>query len=136
MQVRSLDQEDPLEGEWHPTPVFWPGESHGQGSPAVYSPYGHKESDITSYSTTTKVQPDTDRESALSTQGAERHSVPKLCWKVLYLGTYLIQVSMILLAENPLFPDDSDSTLQNQAVWREVLTQVENVTHNPGSHPQ
>ena len=24
-QVRSLGREDPLEGEWPPTPEFWPG---------------------------------------------------------------------------------------------------------------
>ena len=28
-----------------PTPVFFPGESHGQRSLAGYSPWGHKESD-------------------------------------------------------------------------------------------
>ena len=33
--------------EWHPTPVFLPGESHGQRSLAGYSPWGHKESDTT-----------------------------------------------------------------------------------------
>ena len=126
----------PQRRKWQPNSVFLPGESHGQRSLAVYIPYGHKESDTATDSTTTKVQPDIDRENALSTQGAKRHSVPKLCSKVLHTGTYLIQVSMILLAENPLFPDDSDSTLQNQAVRREDLTQVENVTHSPGSHPQ
>ena len=30
---------------WQPTPVFLPGEFHGQRSPAAYSPWGHKESD-------------------------------------------------------------------------------------------
>ena len=30
-----------------PTPVFLLGESHGQGSLVGYSPWGHKESDIT-----------------------------------------------------------------------------------------
>ena len=30
-RVRYLDQEDLLEKEWQPTPVFLPGESHGQG---------------------------------------------------------------------------------------------------------
>ena len=30
-----------------PTPVFLPGESHRQRSLAVYSPWGHKESDTT-----------------------------------------------------------------------------------------
>ena len=28
--------------EWQPTPVFLPGESHGQRSLAGYSPCGHK----------------------------------------------------------------------------------------------
>ena len=33
--------------EWPPTPVFLPGESHGQRSLAGYSPWGPKESDMT-----------------------------------------------------------------------------------------
>ena len=33
---------------WQPTPVFLPGESRGQRSlTGYYSPWGHKESDIT-----------------------------------------------------------------------------------------
>ena len=32
----------PGEGKGYPTPVFWPGEFHG-----LYSPWGHKESDMT-----------------------------------------------------------------------------------------
>ena len=32
IQVPSLVWEDPLEKEWQPTPVFLPGESHGQRS--------------------------------------------------------------------------------------------------------
>ena len=32
---------------WQPTPVFLPGESHGQRSLAGYSPRGHTESDMT-----------------------------------------------------------------------------------------
>ena len=32
---------------WQPTPVFLLGESHGQRSLAGYSPWGHKESDMT-----------------------------------------------------------------------------------------
>ena len=44
----SLDfQEDPLEEETAPTPVFLPREFHGQRSLAGYSPQGHKESDMT-----------------------------------------------------------------------------------------
>ena len=45
--VQPLGQEDPLEKEWQPTPVFLPGEVHGQGSLAGYSSWGHKESDRT-----------------------------------------------------------------------------------------
>ena len=33
--------------EWQPTPVLFPGESHGQRSLAGYSPWGHKELDTT-----------------------------------------------------------------------------------------
>ena len=32
---------------WQPTPVFLPGESHGQRSLVGYSPKGHKEPDMT-----------------------------------------------------------------------------------------
>ena len=40
--VQSLGWEDPLEKRKATTPVFWPGEFHG-----LYSPWGHKESDMT-----------------------------------------------------------------------------------------
>ena len=44
---QSLGREDPLEGKQHRTPVFLPGEFHGQRSLAGYSPWGHRESDTT-----------------------------------------------------------------------------------------
>ena len=37
----------PWRRAWEPTPVFLPGESHGQRSLAGYSPWGHRESDVT-----------------------------------------------------------------------------------------
>ena len=37
----------PWRRKWQPTPVCFPGESHGQRSLEGYSPWGHKESDIT-----------------------------------------------------------------------------------------
>ena len=40
--VRSLGQEDPLEKEMQPTPLFLPGKSHGQRSPVGYCPWGWK----------------------------------------------------------------------------------------------
>ena len=43
--VQSLGWEDPLEkGKAIPTPIFWPGEFLG-----LYSPWGHKESDMTEW---------------------------------------------------------------------------------------
>ena len=44
-RVPSLGREDPLEEAWQPTPVFLPGESHGQRGLMGYSPRGRKESD-------------------------------------------------------------------------------------------
>ena len=37
-QIPSLGQEEPLEKEMQPTPVFLLGKSQGQKSPAGYSP--------------------------------------------------------------------------------------------------
>ena len=45
--VGSLGQEDLLKEETQPTPVFLLGKSYGQRSLAGYSPWGHKELDMT-----------------------------------------------------------------------------------------
>ena len=37
----------PWRRKWQPTPVFLPGESHGQRSLVGYSAQGHKDSDMT-----------------------------------------------------------------------------------------
>ena len=37
----------PWSRKWQPTPVFLPGESRGRRSLAGYSPWGHRESDMT-----------------------------------------------------------------------------------------
>ena len=42
MWVQSLGQEDPLEKEMAPTPVFLPGESYGHRSLVGYSPQGRR----------------------------------------------------------------------------------------------
>ena len=47
MDEKTDAQEDPLEEGWQPTPVFLPGESHGQRSLVGYSPWGCKESNTT-----------------------------------------------------------------------------------------
>ena len=45
--VQSLGWKDPLKRKWQPTPVFLPGKSHAQRSLVGYSPWSHKESDMT-----------------------------------------------------------------------------------------
>ena len=52
MQLPSLGQEDALEEGMAPYPVFLPGDSQGQMSPAGYSPRGHRESDTTEHTHT------------------------------------------------------------------------------------
>ena len=47
MRGQSLGQEIPWRRKWEPTPVFLPGESHGQRSLAGYSPWDHEELDTT-----------------------------------------------------------------------------------------
>ena len=39
----------PWRREWLPTPIFSPGESHGQRSLACYSPWGRKDLDMTEW---------------------------------------------------------------------------------------
>ena len=55
-RVQSLGWEVPLKKEWQSTPVFLPGEFHGQRSLAGYSPWGCKELDLTERLTHTHVQ--------------------------------------------------------------------------------
>jgi len=40
-------RKSPCRRKWQPTPVFLPGESNGQRSLAGYSPWGHKEPNMT-----------------------------------------------------------------------------------------
>ena len=47
MWVWSLGQEDPLEKEMQPPPVFLPRKSHGQRSLMGYGPWSHKKSHMT-----------------------------------------------------------------------------------------
>ena len=46
-QVQTLDQVDPLEKVMATHSSILAGESHGQRSLVSYSPWGHKESDMT-----------------------------------------------------------------------------------------
>ena len=46
-QVQSLGGEIPWRRKWQHTPVFLLGKSHEQRSLVGYSPWGHKELDVT-----------------------------------------------------------------------------------------
>ena len=46
-QVQSQVRKIPWTRAWQPTPVFFPGEFHGLRSLRSYSPWGHKDSDMT-----------------------------------------------------------------------------------------
>ena len=54
--VQSLGWEDPLEEGMLPTPLFLPGEFHGQVSLVGYSPWGCKELDMIEQLTHTQTQ--------------------------------------------------------------------------------
>ena len=61
----------PWRKKWQPTPVFLPRKFHGQRSLAVYSPWGHKELDMTEQKST-----HTDTlGSEFADQGANPHSL-------------------------------------------------------------
>ena len=62
----------PWRRKWEPTPVFLPGEFHGQRSLVGYSPWGCKESDTTERLNTQAWEQGTER---LNTQAWEQGTV-------------------------------------------------------------
>ena len=46
---------NPWSRKWQPTPVFLHGKFHGQRSLVGYSPWGHKELDMTEYTHTREI---------------------------------------------------------------------------------
>ena len=48
-QAGPLGGAEPWRRKWQPAPVFLPGKSRGQRSLVGYSPWGHKELDMTEY---------------------------------------------------------------------------------------
>ena len=74
---------------WQPTPVFLPGESHGQRILADYSPWNHRESDRTEQLSMHPVQtpsPCTGEPSAIWS-----HSTSVTTWHILVFPTGLAQ---------------------------------------------
>ena len=58
----------PWRREWQPTPVFLPGESHGQRSLAGYSPWGRQESAMTEHASTSLLSGETKHDRNLCDQ--------------------------------------------------------------------
>ena len=59
--VHPIDQafrKIPWRRKWQPAPVFFPGKFQGQGNLVGYSPWGHKESDMTEHTHTRTHRPD------------------------------------------------------------------------------
>ena len=57
MRLRSLGRKDPRRRKWRSTPVFLPGESHGQRSLVGYSAWGRTESDTAEHALTSVPPP-------------------------------------------------------------------------------
>ena len=70
-QVRSLGQKTPWRRKWQPTPVFLPGEFHGQRSLVCYSLWSLKELDTTELLTLLVT--------ATAAAAKSRQSCPTLC---------------------------------------------------------
>ena len=73
--VQPLGQEDPWRRAWKPTPVFLPGEFHGQRSPTGHRPCSCQESDTTASLTRTRTHTESDTGPAVtSAVGAKRQA--------------------------------------------------------------
>ena len=62
----------PWRRKWLPTPVFLPGEFHGQRSLEGYSPWGHKEMDTTKQLTLSDKRPVSRTHKELSKVNSKR----------------------------------------------------------------
>ena len=83
--VRSLSQEDPCRRAWQLTPVFLPGESHGQRSLVGYSPWGCKETQLKQLSMHAMHEGNKQETGTERTRGRVAHMAhtgtqDKLCW--------------------------------------------------------
>ena len=72
--VWSLGWKIPWRREWQPTPVFLPGEFHGQRSLDSYSLWGRKESDTTEWLTHTHTETHTHTHTQGTSYYKYRHS--------------------------------------------------------------
>ena len=80
----------PWRREWQPTPVFLPGESHGQRGLVGYRPWGHKETDTTERVTHTHTHTHTRWEVCELTGY-------KISFHNIYAGQIIILYTLIIL---------------------------------------
>ena len=74
----------PWRRAWQPTPIFLPGESHGQRSLASYSPLGRKGSDATEQFSKSEKEQEKEPESLLTGPRVENLRVPRR------MGTFVL----------------------------------------------
>ena len=72
-----MEAAGPMRRKWQPTPIFLPGESHGQRSLFGYSPWCRKESDTTEWLTHKQGQSQSHVCPRPSPQGGIRNSKPR-----------------------------------------------------------
>ena len=101
-------------GNRNPLQGSFPGELHGQRSLAGYSPWGHKESDMTERLTHTHT---THKDSSsthkhLSTRYLRNISIMSICLRLLFLLCFLSSLSsfvLVLLCAIWYFPNTSSA---------------------------
>ena len=80
--VLSLDQEDPLDKRIATTPVFLPGEFHGQRSLVGYSPWDYKELDTTEWLTHTHTHTHKERNDNSLEEEGNGNPLTILAWRI------------------------------------------------------
>ena len=136
----------PWRRKWQPTPVFLPGESHGQRSLAGYSPWGRKELDTTEHINSLPHTAKGLWAHGLTLPNMKR-GVPHLCgggtWlspSVVVRGRCLIKVSSYLLCwMSVVCAEKSQVLLDPQDITRGCLHMLRLLScwlENTGSCPQ
>ena len=78
LRFESWVRKIPWSKKWQLTPAFSPGESHGQRSLAGYSPWGHKELDMTEEAIVNHELPDV--QAGFRKGRGTRDQIANICW--------------------------------------------------------
>ena len=105
---------------WQPTPVFLPGESHGQRNLAGYSPWGRRQSDMTSNFTCSAgavgkfLQPSGDNGVGKKVKVKVAQSSPTLCNPMDYTVHGILQARILEWVAIPFSRGSSQSKDRTQ----------------------